>query len=263
MRKYIIAFLILASTIVLINLFIQNKIAQKTVELEWHDITLTTFDSIKPTFPILGNIFAEAFLPTARAHAYKYDPRLQNIPIEKQHFVKEKVHAIVIEQILAAWNKTIDGFYTKLQSKRLDHFYIAIAKNNRQEIIGFALFIKGPMKSNVLSRLRFKETMPQEIDQALGTNNEIRLHYLAVKPFTQQKGIGKALVFSVLDHCLDIKTIYLTTPASEFNKKTQGFYEHIGFKPMYLGTTLENIAKTDIDYTKIVYVYQKQRHSKL
>ncbi len=85
--------------------------------------------------------------------------------------------------------------------------------------------------------------------------DQVFVDVLAVKPGTQKKGLGKKLILAVIDHRPLIKQIYLDTPGCEANKNTQGFYEHVGFKPV-----MKIFVKAESAYEcepKIVYIYQK------
>jgi ribosomal protein S18 acetylase RimI-like enzyme len=226
--------------------------------IEWHEITPSNYDVMQPTLESLQTIFIDAFVPVVKTDVYKNDLRVATIPVEQRPLIEKKVNACIAETVRIKWNKKMSKLYVDLQNNRIPIAYVAIAKNSKKEAIGFALFIDEPMKDDLDARLMtVTQGSCDNINLRLSNNDEIHLSLLAVKPTTQQKGVGRGLAFSIFDHCFRIKKIFLTTSASDSNKKTQGFYEHIGFTPVLKGTFLEAAGESDFDKEKILFLYTK------
>jgi ribosomal protein S18 acetylase RimI-like enzyme len=96
-----------------------------------------------------------------------------------------------------------DYFYSKIKP-RLEENQLTVAAWDQDKLIAFAIFEKWEEQSYYLAEM-------------------------AVLPEYQRKGIGKQLVFSVLDKDQETRKILLVTEKD--NSWSQAFYERIGFKP--------------------------------
>lgn len=257
MKKIIILFFVVAATITASILFMRHINAQNTFTLEWHEINLQTYDTMKPTFEELQSVYVAAFLPIIKPHVYANDPRVANIPTEKRAFVDEKIVAGITEVLRSeSWRMEISKLYAELQ--RNPPAYLVIAKDSHKKALGFALFTKERIKTYLASRLlSISEGSSKNFDSTHADKDEIYVSLLVVGPGTQKKGIGKALLFSVFDHCPHIKNIWLTTLASYFNKNAQAFYNHVGFTRILTGTFTFDKGETDWLKEQMIYSYQK------
>ncbi len=242
-------------------LFIRHHAHTSAITLSWHEITPQTRDLFKPTLDALQNVYVEAFVPLVKPDVYKHDPRLVNIPPEHRSFVEPKVVAEITHSLQSGWHKKIDSIYADLFTHRIAAAYVVVAKDHSNNVLGFALFTEEPMKNNLETRLlTITEGSRESIARSPSEHEEAYVWLLAVSPHAQHKGLGKSLLFSVLDHCPHIKKIYLTTSASESNEQAQHFYEHVGFKRILKGSFV--VRKEDDSAFeragKIVYLYQKK-----
>ncbi len=223
------------------------------VTIEWHEITHETYPTIRPILESLETVNVNAFLPLVKPYAWKHDKRLVNVPEEKRPFIEEKVTSNIIQSLKSKYKEIITKIETGLQNKTLPIVYLAIAKDNQQKILGFALFKKESIKTNLSSRLlNITEGSRDQIDST-PDQDQLYVYVLAVDPKAQKKGVGKKLVFSAFQYCPKIKNLFLKSSAHESNKKTQGFYEHIGFIPVLKGI----FNAPGWEREKIVYMYEK------
>jgi len=259
MKKRILLFFVVAIATTCSIMFIRYKVIGPSFTVEWHPITLQTYEAMRPTFDVLHNVFVEAFVPLVKPDIYKHNPRLVNLPAEKRPFAEQKVVAGITTSLQSEWSKKIDRLYADLQSNRIPAAYVAIAKDCHHNVLGFALFVEESMQDNLDSRLlTVIEGSCDKITPLHSEHDEAFTSLLAIRPDAQQKGIGRALLFSILNYCPHIKKIYLTTSASDSNKRTQGFYEHVGFTRILKGMFAVSEDASDFERAgKIVYMYQK------
>ncbi|KKQ33512.1 MAG: hypothetical protein US49_C0001G0192 [candidate division TM6 bacterium GW2011_GWF2_37_49] len=250
---------ILAAAVIASVIFTRFKSTQEPFTLEWRKITLQSYDEMKPTFELLQTIFVEAFLPLIKPDVYKYDARFANIPADKKSVVDQKIIEGITKSLQSAWFKKMDKLHAYLQDKHLPAAYLAIAKDSQNKALGFSLFMEEPIKDNIGSRiLNITQGSLERISQDHQVNDEVYVSLLSVDPGIQKKGVGKALLFSVLDHCPHIKTMYLTTSAGDSNKNTQAFYEHVGFTRILTGIFTSSGEESDYEQAgKIVYLYKR------
>jgi GNAT superfamily N-acetyltransferase len=234
-----------------------NKKAKPDFTLEWHEITAKTFSEFVPTFESLKSIFVESFLPLIKPQVLKQqDSRIANLPAEIR---EQKVAEGISKSLRLGWDKRIKQLYEDLNSKHLSAAYLTIARDNQKKAIGFVLMKEESIKDLFLKDGLDKSIIEKNVDLNDITQDQMHVAILAVKPGTQKKGVGKALVFSAFDHLPHIKKLYLRTAADDSNKNTQAFYEHVGFVPVYTGAfASEEGDSSGFAAQKIVYIYKNK-----
>ncbi|KKR95998.1 MAG: hypothetical protein UU47_C0021G0003 [candidate division TM6 bacterium GW2011_GWE2_41_16] len=226
--------------------------------IEWHEITLHTYAEKLFMLKELEPVFVKAFVPVEAQHIHTYDQRLVTAPADKIRLIEQEVLSELVASQRLWWNTKIHQLYTDVHDKHVSAAYIAIAKDEEQKNIGLILFEKRGIKDFLALRLQNIIEGPsseQVIVTSSECNDEICIEVLAVMPGAQKKGLGRALVFSVYDHCPFIKKIYLTT--SNLNTRAQAFYEHLDFIRFLKGTFVVGAGAQNFNREKIVYVYQK------
>jgi ribosomal protein S18 acetylase RimI-like enzyme len=259
-KKIILSVVAITCATIFLVLFTRHHTHTSAVTLSWHEITPATRNSFKPTLDALQNVYVEAFVPLVKPDVYKHDPRLVNIPPEHRSLAEPKVVAGITHSLQSGWPQKIDSIYTDLLTHRIAAAYVTVAKDHSNNVIGFALFTEEPMKDNLEPRIiTITEGSRESITKSPAGHDEAYVWLLAVAPHAQHKGLGKTLLFSILDHCPHIKKIYLTTSASDSNEQAQRFYEHVGFERILKGSFV--VRKEDDSAFeragKIVYLYQK------
>lgn len=263
-KNIVIASALVIASMVLLPL-IRHRAQKQNFTLEWIEITPQTYASLRPTLDALRPVYIEAFLPLMKPYVYAYDPRLQNLPqnlpVEKLSTVEQHVVAGITKVLKTDWDKDMTQLQAPLKSKEAAITYAAIAKDNRQKVLGFALLTETPQGQSIrdyldsrlvsISEGSTKDISPETRDQTFVTK-------LAVTPSSQGMGIGKALIFAIFDHCPRIKKVYLTTSANQLNKKAQTFYEHIGFRCVLKGTVAPGAHPYDLDRDVLVYRYESR-----
>jgi ribosomal protein S18 acetylase RimI-like enzyme len=260
MKKRIKLIIILVIVIAVITslAFIRYKKPKEAFTLKWHEITPQSQEALSPTFGQLQSVFIDAFVPLIKPYVYATDPKLVNIPAEKKSFVDQKVIAGITESLKTDWQRKINQLYGDLKNDQISA-YLAVAKNNQQQIVGFALFSERNIKKYLTAGLlTVLEGSSEQIPSNDSVHDEVFVDLLAVQPEIQKKGIGKVVLFSVFEYHPLIKKIYLRTSASIFNNNAQAFYEHIGFTQVLKGIFAEHENRAGFDHEEIVYVYQKK-----
>jgi GNAT superfamily N-acetyltransferase len=263
MKKIVIIAVTLAFAATASIICMQSTDTKAAFTLEWHELTPQTCKIMQPTLAQLQAIFVDAFVPVVKPNVYAHDPRLAHIPEDKKAVIEEKVVAGITESLQAGFDKKINDLCCDLQEKKLSAAYVAIARDSKQEAIGFALLYVEPLKDHLdKCLLTITEGSHDQVIAPTAGDSQIYVNFLMVKPGTQKKGVGKALVFAVLDHCPTVDTIYLVTPACDTNKNAQAFYEHVGFKAILKGTFISDFTANencDLDCAKreILYMYKK------
>ena len=140
-------------------------------------------------------------------------PKMQDAYIEGFAPFKAKQEKKDIEvmkqELVARWKMRSDQIIDYAQDRKV---FVHALKNKRNKVIAFALF--------------FETSKP----------SKVYLYYLVTHPAAQGKGLGKVLVYSAFEkENASIKTVMLSTLKE--NKKSQGFYNHIGFKEDYRDLT--------------------------
>lgn len=226
----------------------------KDLVVEWHEITPQNYSTVHPIFNALKPVFADAFLEVLRPYVYANEPRLASHPMGQSSFVDGKVNFGIRDTMKRRLNKQLSQVVRDVQSKKIAAAYVAVARDTAHNVVGFALFKECVFADYVSPQLK------KVIEGAMVPStkrDQICVLYLAVAPEAQKRGIGKALLFAVFDHCPQIKKIYLTTSADEFNKNAQDFLEHIGFKRVLKGEFTPDYNDAGFDKIKIVYGYTK------
>lgn len=222
--------------------------------IEWYEITPQNYSTMHPIFNELRPVFADSLLGVIRPYVYAIEPRLASYPIGKSSFVDGKVNFGIRDTMKRLLNKRFSQVERDVKDKKVAAAYLAVARDTAHQVIGFALFEERSV-SDYLSAQLIKIIEGTAVGSA--EQNQIRVLFLAVAPEAQKKGVGKALLFAVFDHCPHIKKIYLTTSADAFNKNAQGFYEHIGFRQMLKGEFFVDYNDAGFEKIKIVYGYTK------
>jgi len=251
MKKIIIKSVILAATVIAGTQAMEHDTpTMPGFTVEWHEITPDTYATMLPVFDAIKPVYVASFLNLVNTIA----PRLAHGSAE--HVVPTA--AIITASLQADWTHRITKLYTELRNKRIAIAYLAIARDNEQAPVGFALFkqrnIKGALSADVIN---ISEGSLDSIDSNPDAQDQIYVSPLAVKPGTQKKGVGKALVLAVLDHCPQIKKIYLRTYAHEANKNAQNFYERVGFRRIITGSFISDKDDFGLGSGQIVYEYKK------
>lgn len=242
----------------------QQPEAKSAITLTWHKLTPETCDSKQPLMAVLKGIFIAAYIPLIKTDLYAHDPRLKNIPADFKTATDGKLTEKVMLSLQTGFDSKMSALRKELEDKTVAAAYLAIAKDNKDQAIGFAIFSEKPLKAHLEERLVKIIKEPQEkISLPSIPHSQMRVNLLMVKPDTQKKGVGKALLFSIFEHCSSVTTLYLKTPASETNKNAQAFYEHVGFKALLIGSFStphgdKEESKSDFAKKEIVYMYQKQ-----
>jgi|GEM_PF-2419587 ribosomal protein S18 acetylase RimI-like enzyme len=262
MKKIIRIVIVLTCAAIALFLIKYYKTGKTVFTIEWHEITLQTYPTMQPLFKQLQPIVTEAFVPMIKPCVYATDPRVANVPDEKKHLVEQKVIDIISEISISDFNGKIDQIYGGLQNNQIPVAYLAIAKDNQQKIIGFVLIrethVKDHVKDDIAARvLNITEGSLDSVAVDYSVRDEVFIDFLSVRPGTQKKGVGKTLLFEVFNRCPHIKKIYLTTSASDFNKNTQGFYEHIGFTRALKVESTSDEEKDVFNRNRILYMYKR------
>ena len=225
---------------------------QKACTLEWHEITEGSLPGLMPTFESLQDIFVAAFLPVTRIDMEKQiqlSPGTITVPVSDEgicHALKNLWQAKLLDLQQAFQSEAP-------QHNRIASAYLVIAKNNQNQNMGFALFTSQRL-GDILQGAIFNVCKPIE---SFLIQDTAYLDLVAVNPAMQGCGLGRALVFSVFDHCPFIKNIYLIIPASSSNESIQKFYEHLKFFRYLQGDFWGNLEDSPFDKEKIMYLYQK------
>ncbi len=261
-NKSIILVIITAISITTaVVLIVRRAPAQQAFSLEWHEITTQNFPELQPTLASVEPVFIDAFVPLIKPYVYAHDPRFINLPAEKRSLAEPQVITGITESLKSGWAKRIEKIRAKIVAANPVPIYLAIARGDKQKILGFALLTNEPIKDHLAThRIQVIEGSMESIDATASTPNtrdQVYVSLLAVVPEAQGKGVGKALLFTVLTHCPHIKTIGLSTSANPLNKKAQAFYEHLGFVRLLKGVWDKRDADWEFDREKIVYGYQK------
>ncbi len=245
------------SIVIVVALLVLWRIKATTnFTIEWHEIKPQTFAQLKPLLEPLPAITTQAFIPVVKPYTYANDPRLAHIaeqPAGQQLLVEQKVVEGITQSLQNDWNKKITNVLLGLENNELAAAHIAIAYDSAHKPRGFALFKETPISEELKKLVSLTQGSSEHIQN---THDEIFVDLLAVLPDTQGKGVGKALLLSILDGRPHIKKIYLRTFADDANKKTQGFYEHVGFTRLLTGTW-ESTDKDDLKREKSLYLYQR------
>ena len=183
-------------------------------------------------------IYIEAFEKESEAQLQKEHPEEYNAL---------KCNGLSTKDILLEkFNGMIDAFITQLDS--IEESYISIVKNGNSEIAGYAIFTQAPISQTIQSMISRNYitsviSLSEEILSLNNQNDDLYILSLAVRPYFQNLGWGKKLIFSALDQCSQAKNIYLLTAASEQNIDVQKFYEHLNFNKKGIVTTSDNNQK--------------------
>jgi ribosomal protein S18 acetylase RimI-like enzyme len=209
---------------------------------------------VHPIFKEIKPVFADSFLEVIRPYVYAKEPRLASYPQGKSSFVDGKVTFGIRDTMKRRLNKQLSQLTRDVKSNKIEAAYMAVARDTAHNVVGFALFKECVLADYVSPQLK------KVIEGALVSStkrDQLCVLYVAVAPEAQKKGIGKKLLFAGFDHCSQIKNIYLTTSADEFNKNAQDFFEHIGFKRVLKGEFTPDYNDAGFDKVKIVYGYTK------
>ena len=223
--------------------------------IEWHEITPHNYPTLHPIFNEIKPVFADSLLEVIRPFVYATEPRLASYPMGKSSFVDGKVNFGIRDSMKRRLNKQLSRVQRDVQDKKIAAAYVAVAKDTVNHVIAFALFEERSVADYLAARL-IKVIEGKAVDAA--EQNQVLVSFLVVAPEAQKRGIGKALLFSVFEHCQHIKKIYLTTSADEFNKNAQDFLEHVGFKRMLKGEFTPDYNDASFEKIIIVYGYTKQ-----
>jgi ribosomal protein S18 acetylase RimI-like enzyme len=260
MKKFTLIIITLACISAGIVVLMRIK-AAPNFTIAWHEITPQNYPELQPILAPLPDVLAHAFLPIIKPHAYATDPRLAHVtqlPAEKQSAIEQSVIANITQTFHRHWQQQITEILTGLQNNELAAAYIAIAYDSSHIPLGFALFKEISISRELQKLIAITQGSREHIQD---THDEVYVDLLAVEPGIQSKGIGKALLFSVLEHCPHIKKIYLRTSSGESNKNTQGFYEHVGFTRVLTGSWQSAEELGDFGKEKTLYLYQRpQEH---
>lgn len=255
----IVLCIILAAAITLFFIFKRSVPSKHDFTIEWLEITPQTKEQMAPLFDQLEPIFVDAFLPQQKSFFYANDQRGASIPPEQRVQVEPKVSAGITSGLQASWHKKIQKMYNEFENNKISAAYLAIAQDNHQNPIGFALYKKTSIKGYIEAKLeKIIEGSLETLQSTSADQNDLYLNILAVKPGIQKKGIGKALAFSVFDHDPHITTMYLQTYATPLNSNAQVFYEHIGFKRALIGQFVPNEGEPEFVREKIVYMFKNE-----
>jgi len=233
---------------------------EKDFNLEWHEIKKENSREMLPLFLLLNPIYVEIFLPVMKPYSYIWDPSLANIENEspeKQAAAEERVNSEISEELRVGWIGIINRLYDALQNGVVRTAYLVIAKDLEQNIIGFCLFKEIDVKHHLTVRItKFIEGSLDLINSDFNVHDTIYVSDLGIRPGIQKKGLGKTLLFSIFEYCPSIKKMYLDTSPHELNKKTLGFYDHLGFKRLIRGHFIDE-GEGFYGRDKIVYFYQR------
>lgn len=261
MKKILIAIIATIVLTLAVLLIRQRTSTRRTFSLEWHKITKQTFPTLQPTLASLEAVFIDAFVPLTKPYVYEYDPRIAGLPKEKQLLAEPAVIAGITESLRSGWEKRIERIRGKIAAINPVPLYLVIARGHQQKILGFALLTNEPISEHLAARqIHVLEGSIESVGATTSTPNacdQVYVGPLAVTPEAQGTGVGKALLFAVLTHLPQIKTIGLSTSANPLNKKAQGFYEHLGFVRILRGIWDKREADWEHDREKIVYKYQR------
>lgn len=255
--KKINIFIVLLTITALGTLVLMRLKAAPNFTITWQEIKPQTIAQLKPVLEPLPSILTQAFLPIVKPYVYATNPRLEHIAeqsVEQKSLIEQNVIAGITQSFQNEWDKKINAVQTGLENNEIAAAYIAIAYDSIRKPLGFALFKEVPISQELQKLISITQGSREHIQD---THDELFVDLLAVLPDTQHKGIGKALLLSVLDKCPHIKKIYLRTSVSDANKKTQGFYEHLGFTRMLTGTWESAQDAGDFGREKILYLYQR------
>jgi GNAT superfamily N-acetyltransferase len=227
-----------------------NALIMPNFTVEWHEITQETYSTMLPLFNAIKPVYVDAFLNLV----HTITPGLAHEPGERTVPTVTTITA----SLQADWTNRITKLYTELHDGHIAIAYLAIARDNEQAPIGFVLFkqrdIKKVLANDVINII---EGSLDRIDSNPDAQDQIYVSPLAVKPGTQKKGVGKALVLVIFDHCPQIKKIYLRTYAHKANKNAQNFYEHVGFRRTITGSFTSDKDDFGLGNAQIVYEYRK------
>lgn len=217
---------------------VSKILANDQFTLETVRISKNNLNETIPLIEKLCPVYIEAFEKESEAQLQKEHPEEYN---ELQH------KGLTIKDVLLIrFNKMIDVFISKIDSVK--ESYISVAKDDNDEVIGYNIFTQAPISQTIQSMVSRNYitsviSLSEEILSLNNQNNDLYILSLAVRPAFQKMGWGKKLIFSALDQCSQAKNIYLLTAASEQNKDTQEFYEHINFKAKGLFLTCDKNEK--------------------
>ena len=225
-----------------------------TFTIEWHEITPQTYPDLRPTLEALEPVFSRSFAPVLTRYIRLYGPpedmKRAGIESSDEHTLLERITAFV----QGDWLQMVEE-----NAHKPDSGYLAIAKNDRQETIGFALFAKETFEEHMHGAVAIDGTVQdQHTFDELASNSQDTAYIaiLSVDPAAQGIGVGRSLVFSILDHCPEIKKIFLTTSADPLNQKTHAFYDRLGFTYV-LRVMLNHSSWGNFWREKRVYLYQR------
>lgn len=258
MKNIVIIFFVVLALAMLATPSLAVALHKKTTvpfTIEWHEITPRTYPVLSPTLEALGPVFSRAFVPVLAPYVRLYEPPegmdLANVALDDEQALFERIAAFVQND----WTQMV-----KENAHRPDSGYLAIAKNSRQETLGFAIFDKKTFGEHMHSAVAIDGSVQnQHALDALTSDDQDAIYgaILAVDPAAQGIGVGRALVFSVFTHCPSIKKIFLTTSADQLNQGTQAFYERLGFTYV-LRVMLNQSSWGNFWREKRVYLYQKE-----
>ena len=222
---------------------LQNKVSQICSN---HSFSLETMsiskDNVAKTKNLLKNlkpIFIESFAKQAKIQLEEEHPNEYN--------TLTKSGKTIGDVLDTRFNKVIETFIK--QNNIVNGSYITTVKNEREVVIGYALFTQAPINQVLQSMITRKY-----VTSILSLHHDVSepkkavycdayLLSVAVIPSYQKLGLGKKLIFSILSQCPDIKNIYLLTAASKTNITNQALYEHLGFNRKGLLLTADNNEK--------------------
>lgn len=254
----IIVSVILAATITAFFIFKREKPSKQDFTIELLEIQPQTKDQMSRLFDQLEPIFIETMLPIGKPIFYDTDPRVANISFAKRKFADPKITTGMTKGLITDWHNQQSKLYTGLENKQITAAYLAIAKDLNNNPIGFALYqqisVKEFFEKNIENVL---EGSLDTIKKTLAQQDTIYVSQLAVQPDAQKKGVGKVLVFSVLNHYPQVKKIYLTTLAHPLNHNAKAFFEHIGFKRILTGEFALEKGAPEFLREKILYMYKR------
>jgi ribosomal protein S18 acetylase RimI-like enzyme len=223
--------------------------------IEWYEITPQNFQTMLTIFDQLKPVFIESYVPLTKLFMNVSNDGAALISKENKLFIEQKVLDPIVEFLNDNWRERITILSQEIQHGNLLR-YLAIARDSDKTILGFTMFTKISSNRYLDEHTAHIIEGSHETSSLSYDHDEVYVSPLAVRPTAQKRGVGKALLFSVFNHCPSIKKIFLTTPASPLNKNAKDFYEHIGFTRIFTGIFPEHKNPVCRD-GEMFYLYKK------
>ena len=214
--------------------------------LESQQFSLETIQITQNNLVVSQGLFKKICPIYVAAFEKESEAQLEKEHLEEYNELKRK-GLTIRDVLLIRFNKMIDVFVSQIDSVK--ESYISIVKNDNDEITGYSIFIQAPISQTLQSMVSRNYitsviSLPTEIFTHNNTDvDDLYILSIAVHPSFQKQGLGKKLILPPLTQCSKAKNIYLLTAASEQNKDTQEFYEHLNFKRKGIVLTADNNQK--------------------